>query len=391
MFPTVIVGIALSLVSCFSGRTTVSSFETSSAIQSKAFIQIDGADLKTKMETAIKQARSSSSSTPFWTAYAFDVRPGIAVDMDTSHFDGSTNVYGDTTISIGTSHGVRVETRNLGIFLLHDSGSGAIARVEIYNLDRKREYSGYPVYWLGRGGNQESLNFLQGLMQPNQANRNAEHLLIAIALHDDPRVSDILKEYVRNSSQNRVRSTAVFWLGQIGGEQQFLADLVRNQNENLDVRKEAAFAIGASKDPNALPTLKSLYDSVNNGGIKEQIIFAISINEDKFNAVDFLITAAQSDADRGVRRQAIFWLGQMAGQKALEARGNTVDDSDAETEVQKQAVFAISQRNKNEAVPALIRIARTHPKPAVRKQAIFWLGQIDDERALELFKEILTK
>jgi HEAT repeat protein len=343
------------------------------------------------METALKQARSGSSSTPFWTAYAFDVRPGIAVDVDTSRFDGRTNVYGDTTVSIGTSNGVRIETRNLGIFMLHDSSSGAITRVEIYNLDRKREYSGYPVYWLGRGGNQESLNFLQPLVQSNQSNRIAEHLIIAIALHDDPRISGILKEYVRSSSQNRVRSTAVFWLGQIGGEQQFLAELVRNQNENLDVRKEAAFAIGAGKDPNALPILKSLYDSANNSSLREQIIFAVSINEDKSSSVDFLIKAAQSDPDRGVRRQAIFWLGQMAGQKALEALGNTVDDTDAETEVQKQVVFAISQRNRNEAVPALIRIARTHPKAAVRKQAIFWLGQIDDERALELFKEILTK
>src|SRR5215472_6155388 len=114
MFPTVIVGIALSLVALFLGRPQVSSFETSAALQSKAFIQIDGADLHAKMEAAVRQAKSSSVSTPFWTAYTFDVRPGIAVDMDTSHFDGSTNVYGDTTISIGTSHGVRVETRNLG-------------------------------------------------------------------------------------------------------------------------------------------------------------------------------------------------------------------------------------------------------------------------------------
>jgi HEAT repeat protein len=59
--------------------------------------------------------------------------------------------------------------------------------------------------------------------------------------------------------------------------------------------------------------------------------------------------------------------------------------------VQKQAVFAISQRPRDEAVPLLIRIAKTHPKAAVRKQAIFWLGQTGDERALEFFKEVLLK
>jgi len=35
-------------------------------------------------------------------------------------------------------------------------------RMEVYNLERKREYAGYPVYWLGRANNEESLNYLRG-------------------------------------------------------------------------------------------------------------------------------------------------------------------------------------------------------------------------------------
>jgi HEAT repeat protein len=100
---------------------------------------------------------------------------------------------------------------------------------------------------------------------------------------------------------------------------------------------------------------------------------------------------AESDADRELRKQALFWLGQRAGKRSLEVLGNVVEKSDDDTEVQKQAVFAISQRPKDEAIPLLIKIAKTHPKPAVRKQAMFWLGQTGDERALEFFKEILAK
>jgi HEAT repeat protein len=79
----------------------------------------------------------------------------------------------------------------------------------------------------------------------------------------------------------------------------------------------------------------------------------------------------------------------MAGNRSLQVLGDTVDSNDADTEIQKQAVFAISQRPKDEAVPLLIKIARTHSKAEIRKQAIFWLGQTGDERALEFFKEIL--
>ncbi|MBA3439704.1 MAG: HEAT repeat domain-containing protein [Pyrinomonadaceae bacterium] len=362
------------------------------SVQGQGFITVDGPDLKSKIDAAIKQGRARSPQTPFWTAYSFDVRPGVAVDAEWRNFKGSTTSYSEgTNISIGTSGGVTVETRNLGIFMLHEGGTSSMTRVEVYNLDRRREYSGYPVYWLGRGGNEESLNLLRILAESNAARKVTEHATVAIALHDDPRVGEILKNFVRNSQVEKVRSTAVFWLGQIGGEQTFLADLVRNEGENTEVRKQAAFAIGVSKDQTALASLQSLYGGVTNREVKKQIIFAASINENKDAGVDFLIKVAGSDADREARKQALFWLGQKAGERSLGALSDTINNSDADTEVQKHAVFAISQRARDESIPLLIKTARTHAKPEVRKQAMFWLGQTGDDRALEFFKEILTK
>ncbi len=37
----------------------------------------------------------------------------------------------------------------------------------------------------------------------------------------------------------------------------------------------------------------------------------------------------------------------------------------------------------------LIQVAKSNRNAAVRKQAIFWLGQSNDERALAFFEEIL--
>ena len=39
----------------------------------------------------------------------------------------------------------------------------------------------------------------------------------------------------------------------------------------------------------------------------------------------------------------------------------------------------------------MIRLARTDKDPVIRKQAIFWLGQSGDPRAVEFFAEILTR
>ena len=107
-------------------------------------------------------------------------------------------------------------------------------------------------------------------------------------------------------------------------------------------------------------------------------------------ALDRLLTAARDGATTHVRGQALFWLAQRAGEKAVGAITDAIA-SDPETEVKKRAVFALSQLPKDEGVPLLIQVARTNANPAVRKQAMFWLGQSKDPRALKFFEEILFK
>jgi hypothetical protein len=94
---------------------------------------------------------------------------------------------------------------------------------------------------------------------------------------------------------------------------------------------------------------------------------------------------------RRSRRQAVFWLGQAAGDVATRGLTELVDDGGVDRDVKEQAVFALSQQRDGDAVPALIRIARAHPDREVRRKALFWLGQSDDPRALALFEELLTK
>ena len=106
---------------------------------------------------------------------------------------------------------------------------------------------------------------------------------------------------------------------------------------------------------------------------------------------DLLKIAKSVDVSRKVRRSAVFWLGQAAGDAATRGLTDLVDDSRQDREVRESAVFALSQRPREEGVPALIRIARENKDPDLRRKAIFWLGQSDDPRAISLFEELLTK
>ena len=59
--------------------------------------------------------------------------------------------------------------------------------------------------------------------------------------------------------------------------------------------------------------------------------------------------------------------------------------------MRKRAVFAISQLPRDEGVPQLIALAGTHRDREVRKQAMFWLGQTGDPRALTFFEQVLGR
>jgi HEAT repeat protein len=557
--------------------------QSQSALQTPSFTPVEGADLKAKLEAAARLARGAGK--PYWTAYAFDVRPGVAVDPGGGEFHGSMMSSGGTHVFVGTSNGMRVETRDLGVFLLREPGREGITRMEVYNLRRPREYAGHPVYWAGRASNEESLNFLRGLVGAGQRPDVQERAALALALHDDARVAAMLKDLVRESRAENIRSTAVFWLGQTGGQTPYLAAIVRDDKETEDLRRAAAHAIGASRDQEALSTLQSLYSSSLPGDVKRGIIHAVADNENRPAAYAFLLRVAQTDpdaesrqaavhqlADAGgesavedliriygaerdmdvrrtvihalaeikspraeakineiarsggehedlrrqaihqiaerdteaafdeltrifesdrtedvrrtilhsfaemktpraqarllaaardtreqedVRRQALHWLaeqktdaavdelirifdaepnedvkrqilhalaemenrraedklfeiasrggdeelrrsalhmlGEMAGERSLQMLGNTVERSGEATEVQVQAVRAISERPADQAVPMLLKVARTHPNPEVRKEAIRQLAESADPRAVEFFREVLTK
>src|ERR1043165_835487 len=213
---------ALVGIACASGTpTTVAAADDDLKTQSptttiQSFTAVEGADLMARLDAAREKARARQS--PYWSAYAFDVRSGVAIDPAIREFHGSMNTMGDTTVFVGTTaDGMPVETRNLAIFLLRDPSGNQITRMEVYNLERKREYSGYPVYWLGRANNEESLNYLRALAAAAPLDQLSERAVLGIALHDDSRVAGMLKSFVTNSANQRIRSSSVYWLGQVGG------------------------------------------------------------------------------------------------------------------------------------------------------------------------------
>ena len=357
----------------------------SSATTVQSFTPVEGADLMSKLAAA--QARGRTGQTPYWSAYTFDVRPGVAVDPNVRDFNGSIHTIGDSSVFIGTTaSGITVETRNLAIFLLRDPSGNQITRMEVYNLERKREYSSYPVYWMGRANNEESMNYLRALAAASPLDMLGERAVLGIALHDDARVGGMLKSFISSSPNQQIRASSVYWLGQVGGEQAFLATLVRNEAEDKKLRRSAAHAIGQSRDRGAVSTLQRLYEAVKDLELRRSIISAVgnSIHEPQ-PAFTFLLAVAKNDPDWEARRAAVRRLGNFQREDAVDELMK-IYASDPQLDVKRNALRALAETKSPKAQARVLEVARTDANPELRKQAIRVLAEQGEAAVDDLLK-----
>ena len=151
----------------------------------------------------------------------------------------------------------------------------------------------------------------------------------------------------------------VYWLGDVNAAQsvEFLKTMVTGPELNNAVRDQSESALSAMALHRDAAAAAAILDLAKNGTPR-------------------------------LRQRALFWIARRAESQAAGVITQAIDN-DPDVEVKKQAVFALSQLPRDEGVPILIKLAGSHTHPIVRKQAMFWLGQSKDPRALTFFEQVL--
>jgi hypothetical protein len=232
--------------------------------------------------------------------------------------------------------------------------AGRVAKLRSFTPNCELDAGGTTVTWLTGVNPSASVAFLSTLTGDKDL---MNHVVTAIAFHNDSAADGALAKLVEPSQPEEVRKKVTFWLGNARGAQGYRTLLrVLKEDPSERVRESVTFALSQSKEPEALKTL---------------------------------IETAKSDPNEKVRGQALFWLAQKAGKEAVSAIRGAIEN-DPDLKVKERAVFALSQL-KSEGVPMLIEVARTNKSPEIRKKAMFWLGQSKDPRALKFFEEMLSR
>lgn len=145
----------------------------------------------------------------------------------------------------------------------------------------------------------------------------------------------------------------------------------------------SATDLGRVPAPEAAAAVLSLIEAAA-GSAGGDLVLAAVVADSVTVWPDLLRLARSSSLPEDTREDVVLWLGFAAGD-ALGPDDPGADDDD----VRESAIFALSQRPEEEAVPALIRVIEGESPVHLKKSALFWLGQTDDTRAVDVFEEIL--
>lgn len=221
--------------------------------------------------------------------------------------------------------------------------------------------------------------------------RNAEYALAAAVFADSVDLAPDLARIARSPDVGReLRSRAVFYIGayEDPAATQTLRRLAAEDGLDEDVRGAAIIALGRDDmSDDDVDWLRGLYPRLSEK-LRDNVFLAVSRSDSPRASRWLAGIAANANEATHVRQQAMFWLGQ--------GRGPTADlvrlyDKLDETSLRSHYTFVLSQRRDSEALDKLIDVAQHDRDNSVRHQALFWLGQSKDPRALAFIRDLVTR
>ncbi len=294
-----------------------------------------------------------------WLAFSLPAQAGT---HSPCCWKGKWNGMGESGCSLESRHqsyGTRSDSPLADMVIVFgEIREGQVHELRVVGESCPVNANGARVTWIGSVDDTAGLDWLESVARSDRDDSVGGSALFAMALHRNPgagqRLYSLAKEVDGDLSEE-----AIFWLGESRGEQGF-------------------------------KLLKKLLAELPRGERRREINFALSQN-DTAGAADLLFEISKSDPDPEQRGEAMFWLAQAYPQRAKGWLPEVID-IETDEDVLEQAVFAISQLPDGMGDQVLLDLAQDGQAPrVVRRQAIFWLAQSDNDSSVAALTELLTR
>lgn len=166
-----------------------------------------------------------------------------------------------------------------------------------------------------------------------------------------------------------------------------------NGNDRDDERVAALNALLQMNAEQAMPILKQVLARRDacSANLREKALFLVS-QKRTAETENILLDAVRTDPDAGVRKRAIFWLGQVNTDRAASALESLLSSNSTNEELREQAVFSLMQQGGDRGSKAVRAIAVDESAPmSLREKAVFWLGQKRSQENVTFLRDLFAR
>jgi len=219
----------------------------------------------------------------------------------------------------------------------------------------------------------------QGVSPENQSDEDLKLFAINSLMNTDPeRALPLLEKILQKSTAPKLKERALFVLAQNRSSKsnEIVAQFARGGG-NPDLQQKAVEYLGIYGGKDNLQILGDIYGSASDAGLKRNILRSFMTAHDK----DRLLSAAKSEQNADLRRDAIQYLGNLNAYSEL-AQLYTTEQS---VDVKESIIQSLANGNNAEK---LIEIARTEKDARLRGAAIHRLGTMSRSKTSEALVSI---
>lgn len=241
--------------------------------------------------------------------------------------------------------------------------------VEIAKNDPDKRLRQTALYYIGqsaRRGDEEKIfiilkEFALDQKQNREVRESAFHSLKELRRGD---VLAIFLELAKNDPDDRIRSSALYYVGQAGEKDPdkvfaIYKEILLDQKQAKNTREGAMHSLTSLRHPETL---------------------------------NILLQVVKSDPNEQIQQSAIYYIGQLSKNKSknLEILILLYDSTPKDrTRSLESVLYAVASIGNDQAVDFLSKIAKTSENYELRRRAVYYLGNIGGDKARTVLLEIL--
>jgi HEAT repeat protein len=298
-----------------------------------------------------------------------------------------------------TEEEIRQETRAAALqALMHMDPRKAMPVLKKIVLDRNsenQELRQHAIMIMCQQGDQEAEEILIKLLEDEKDTEIISHVVMCLSMSGSESSLQAIMKVFKETDDSAVSEAALMSIAQHSGDEvfDFLRDLAVDQKRPVDLRAHALMALGMTdRDEEVTDLLVDVLKSAEDREIQEMALFSLAQQGSPAarEAIVQVLETSHWGLDEEFQAMALHFAAQH-GDIELDTLGQMYGRTE-NREMKQQILHVLTMMDDEEAaLDLLIEITSNETDPEIKRDAVFWIGQFDSDRAADYLMKVINE